>query len=480
MSEFKRQHPAAAVDQLFTLLRKNIITFVVLFFLGTRGDDNRIFFYVFISTFILSLATGFFSWWRFRYRINGDELQIQKGIIVRKHLYLSKDRIQVIDVTEGIVQRVFGLVKVEVKTAGSGTESATIHAISKSEANHLISELRAPTNAAVSESVIADENQNQSLDTSSVLDSWQISKKDLMMAGFTSGNFGLIASILGATSGQLDSFINEENLDYLLSHLPGLNNVTLIIAIAVLILVISWSLSFLGVVLKYSDFKVEKTDKELILTSGLIEKKHITIPFNRIQAIRFVEGVLRQPLGYGMLYVESAGFEVKENEKSIMLVPYISKKEVSIFFERFLSEYHHHELDIKPPNRALVKFLRRPNYLLILALPFSWYAFDYGWSIVFLSPLLTYLGWLQFRDTGISTHNGLITLRYRTLARVTAFIKRNRVQVVDRQINPLQARKNLASITVTAASGAKGIPFKVKDLDLADIQTTLGWILNKT
>ncbi len=479
MSEFQRQHPAAAVDQLFTLIRKNIVTFVVIFFLGTRGDDNRIFLYIFLGSFVLSLATGFFSWWRFRYRIKEDELQIQKGILVRKHLYLSKDRIQVIDVTEGIVQRIFGLVKVEIKTAGSGTESATISAISKSEANYLISELRAPTNSPISNTIHSEEVQPHELKTNSTLDTWQISKKDLMMAAFTSGNFGLIASILGATAGQLDSFINEENLDYLLDHLPGLNNVTLIIAIVITIIAVSWSLSFLGVILKYSDFKVEKTEKELILTSGLIEKKHITIPFNRIQAIRFVEGVIRQPLGYGMLYVESAGFEVKENEKSIMLIPYISKNDINVFFERFLPDYHHDEPVIKPPKRSLIKFLRRPNYLLIIALPFSWYAFDYGWSIIFLSPFLAYLGWLQYRDTGISTKEGLITLRYRTLARVTAFVKRNRIQVVDRQVNPFQARKNLASLTITAASGAKGIAFKAKDLDSEDIQTTLGWILNK-
>lgn len=50
---------------------------------------------------------------------------------------MAKERIQVIDVTEGLVQRVFGLVKVEVKTAGGGTESATINAMTFEEAEEL-------------------------------------------------------------------------------------------------------------------------------------------------------------------------------------------------------------------------------------------------------------------------------------------------------------------------------------------------------
>jgi len=475
MSEFKRQHPAAAVDQLFTLIRKNLVTFIILFFLSTRGNGNSIFLYIFFGSLVLSLVTGFLGWWLFTYRVHNDELQIKKGILVRKNLYLSKERIQVIDLTEGIVQRLFGLVKLEVKTAGSGTETATINAISRDEAERLRAELRGRSTTEV----VAEVGE-QSVDViDDVLETWKLSKRDLMMAAITSGNFGLIASILGAISGQLDSFITEENLDYVIDHLPGASNVTLVIAVIVAIIVISWTLSFLGIVLKYSDFKVERTATDLIITSGLIERKHITVPYNRIQAIRFVEGVLRQPLGYGALYVESAGFEIKENERSITLLPYISKHEIQTFFKTFLPEYEQNELTIKPPKKALFKYIRRPNYLFLLLLPIAWYLFDYGWGILIFIPFFMYLGWVQFRDVGLNLSQNILTIRYRSLARVTAFIKQNRIQTIGQRVNPLQARRDLASLTVTAASGAKGIEFKIRDLDAGEVIEALNWAVDK-
>lgn len=153
---------------------------------------------------------------------------------------MAKERIQVIDVTEGLVQRVFGLVKVEVKTAGGGTESATINAMTFEEAEELKRELRANTSVKIEGEVFEEGIGIEE----EFLDEWKISTKELVLAAFTSGNFGLIASILGALSGQLDAVITDEAIDYIQGALPGLNNFTLIVTVVIAILVISWTFSF--------------------------------------------------------------------------------------------------------------------------------------------------------------------------------------------------------------------------------------------
>ena len=475
MSEYKRQHWAAAIDQLFNVIRANLIPFIILFVVGTRSSDSMVFWYVLLAGLGFSFITGILSWFLFRYRVFEEELQIKKGILIRKNLYLSKDRIQVIDITEGIVQRLFGLVKVEIKTAGGGTEGATIRAITKSEANALREELRKTKTIEEGQEEIQSEVVEER-----VLDSWKITNRNLVKAAFTSGNFGLIASILGATFGQMESFINEENIQYLIDSLPGLNNVTLIITGVVLVIVLSWGLSFLGVIFSYSDFRVQKSEKELLITSGLIEKKHITIPFNRIQAVRFVEGVLRQPFGSGMLYVESAGFEQNQKDRSIVLVPYISKHEIQGFFERFIPEFETVSFEVKPPQRAFFRYLRRPNYLLLILLPLAWFFWDLGWVLIFSIIPLLYFGWLKFRDAGITVKENLISLRFRNLARTTAFLLKKRVQVVDERVNPFQARKKLSNFMVTAASGSAGIQFEIDDLDDTEVSKLRDQILRKT
>jgi putative membrane protein len=389
---------------------------------------------------------------------------------------MAKERIQVIDVTEGLVQRVFGLVKVEVKTAGGGTESATINAMTFEEAEDLKRELRNSSRINVEGGELLEESEVDFEEE--FLDEWKISSKELVMAAFTSGNFGLIASILGALSGQLDAVLTDETIEYIQGLLPGLNNTTLVLTVIVVILLVSWTFSFLGVIFNYSDFSVKKTEKELLIRSGLIERKHITIPFDRIQAIRFVEGVLRQPLGCGMLYVESAGFEQNAKERSIVLVPFISRKKMNDFFDRFLSDFHIPELDISPPRRAFFRYLRRPSYLLLIAIPIAWYFWDFGWLMSFLLIPATILGWLRYNDAGLYFDSKLIALQFRNFNRKTAFIRRKRIQVIEESTNPFQERKDISSLSVTAASGAKGIEFSIDDLESSDVSRVRKWLLS--
>ncbi|HBQ59366.1 MAG TPA: hypothetical protein DD671_07015 [Balneolaceae bacterium] len=476
MSEFKRQHPVAAVSRVIDLIKQNFITLLILLFIGTSNSDGY-FLYFIGGGLAIALIGGVFGWWVFRYRVYEDELQILKGVFIKNKVYMSKDRIQVIDITEGILQRMFGLVQVEVKTAGGGTESATISAISREEAEALRRELRKKNGGEIdgdedTELTEADEQEE-------ILDSWKLSKKDLVAAAFTSGNFGLIASILGAISGQLDDFINEETIEYLYEILPGYSNVSLIVAVVIAIIIISWTLSFLGVIFNYSDFKLEKTSKELIITTGLIERKHITVPFNRIQAVRFVEGVIRQPFGYGMIYVESAGFNQTQKGRSIVIAPYISAKVFQDFLKTFAGIDHQPEETITPPKKVRFRYIRRPTYFLLIAVPVLWYFMEYGWLSVSLIPMMAYLGWMRYTDAVASFDQRLLKMRYRVLSRTTAFVRRNRVQDIELTQNPFQTRKDIFNLSAMAASGAGGMSFEIADIASNDCAKVYDWVTPK-
>jgi putative membrane protein len=473
MFEFRRQHPVAVVSQLFEGIKQNIIPILIFLFAGSR-NSNDYFWVIVLFGLISSFILGIVSWYRFKFRIHEDELQIDKGIFVRKKLYLKKDRIQVIDITEGIIQRIFGLVQVEIKTAGGGTEKATISALTKEEATDLRSILR--DHANTSNEV---ESSNADVNVEPILE-WKLSSRDLFYAALTSGNFGLIASILGVVSGQLDQFITDENLDYIASILPGYSQLSTILWGVAIIFFISYLLSFFGVILRYSDFKIEKKENELLVTSGLLERKHTTVPFNRIQAFRFVEGIFRQPFGYGMLFVESAGFEQKENDRSIVLLPFVKKEYLRPFLEEFVGEIEKPGDVIKPPKRSLFRYIRRPNYMLILAIPLLWFIWDYAWTLFFLILPLSLFGWLEYQDAEVRVGKKIIQFQYRVLAKTTALVRHKRAQVSELSINPFQSRKHLATIHFTAASGAGGKTFSVTDLDSQDAQSILQWTLPDT
>jgi putative membrane protein len=474
MSDFKKQHPIAGVSQVIDTVKQNFITLVILLFIGTSNSDGY-FLYFLAAGLGISLFGGIFGWWFFRYRVFEDELQIHKGIFVKKKLYLSKDRIQVIDITEGLLQRLFSLVKVEIKTAGGGTETATIRAISRIEAEGLRKELRSDTSKNEDpDSLQGIENGEEAKDE--ITASWKLSKKDLVYAAFTSGNFGLIASILGAVSGQLSELINEETIEYFYEMLPGFNDVTIYIVLILGIIIVSWLLSFLGVIFSYYDFRLHRTKDELIITRGFIERKHVTVPFDRIQAVRFVEGVIRQPFGYGMVYVESAGFDERQQGRSIVLAPFIEKNSLPDFFHEFLPDYSEPEFDTFPPKRSRLRYIRRPNYFFLPLIPLLWYLISYGWMSLLLIPVLSMLGWLRFKDAGLGIDGDTLRMRFRTISRTTAILKRNRIQNGLLIENPFQRRKDIKSLEVTVASGSGGMNFKIVDLDNTENYSIYKWI----
>ena len=138
MSERKRLHPISAVASCLKQIKEMIFPFILLFVVGKEWRWTTYWWYIVAAiAIIFPLVIGILSWLRFTYRIEEGELRIESGIFVKKKRYIPFERIQSLDFSEGILQRLFGLVKVKVETAGSTslTEAeAVLTAITKEEA----------------------------------------------------------------------------------------------------------------------------------------------------------------------------------------------------------------------------------------------------------------------------------------------------------------------------------------------------------
>lgn len=144
---------------------------------------------------------------------------------------------------------------------------------------------------------------------------------------------------------------------------------------------------------------------------GLLQRRHVSIPVQRIQAVRIVEGVLRQPLGLLTVQVESAGYGPQSSEKAI-LWPLIQRKELMSFLQDYLPELAT-EIPLQPlPPAArrryilrhffpaalpvLPAFIRLPRGELTLVLPCPgilwglWKFRDARWGLQGNMPALCY------------------------------------------------------------------------------------------
>jgi putative membrane protein len=470
MSEPKRLHPISAVISCIKQIKELIIPFLVFVVFGSK---NGIFQLIISAVIIvLVLVIGILTWLRYTYRLEDGELRIEYGVFVRKKRYIPFERIQSLDLSEGILQRPFGLVKVKVETAGSGGEAeAVLTAISKEEAK-MIQQTLSAAKESVRQS--QDERLEEEKPKENIL--YQITPKELLVLASTSGGVGVVISAVIAFIFQFEEIIPYERvfsgLEQFISS--GVVAVSIIVFIGFLL---AWAVALISTMFKYAGFTVKKTEDDLIITRGLLEKRQLTIPLYRIQAIRISENLIRQPFGLSTVYLESAGGSVTDAESSrVMILPIVKKKLIADILAPYLTDFNLEPTIYPAPSRALKRYVFRG---LIVVLPIVIvpiiFLRPWGYLSLLLIVVSVLLSYYNHKDAGWDINKQQLTLRYRTIIRNTIFMKRNRIQSIKLQEGYFQSRKNLASIEAIAMSGTGGTGGKVIDIEKNDAYKVFKW-----
>ncbi|WP_167263437.1 PH domain-containing protein [Alkalibacillus almallahensis] len=469
MSEPRRLHPAAVIFSVIKIF-KNLIYVIFAGVIAWFGNTT----FMYIALGILGLTiilTGFsiVEWLRFRYYIKDDELRIEQGIFVRKHRYISKNRIQSIDLTQGVIHRILKLTKVQIETAGSGLETeASLSAVTFSEGEAIRRELK-------SNQSLVDEEQDES--EAVEYPKRQISFNRLFVAGLTSGSVGVIVGLVFIGFSEIERFIPDSAYDQAMSWLLS-SAVELLIFLALVVFILLYALGILGTVIKFGRFQITRYDTELFITRGLLEKKQMTIPLKRIQAIGFKQSLIRQPFGFGTLYVEIAGGADGQSANArTYLFPIIRYDELSQFLQTVLPEYEAFPEQVQAiPRKANFFYYIRAAFFPVVALiailiflPFVWYV------PTILVLLAVGLGILRRQTAGYSWDDQQLTLAYRDFSKDMVMMKHNRIQAFEKRQSILHKRQGLATVRVSLLNHFAGRHVLLKEMAESEVDRLSDW-----
>lgn len=471
MFEFHRQHPIAALSRAVGLIRGNILTILVFLFIGAQSESFP-FLMMIGGGFALLLISGFLDWWRFLFKVEEGQMHIKRGILVRKNLYLTKDRIQVIDISSGVVQRAFGLVQVDIQTAGSTSRAAKIDAVpleTAKEIKRLLSNNGHESRAAEGDEPPAKQREVYGLPN-----------KDLLIAASTSGRFGIALSILGTLFSQVEPVIRESNLfEYLFGLLPAQTDTFMVAVIIFIFIAVAWLISFFSTLFMYGDFSLEIDEKELVISRGIFEKKRITVPYKRIQALFVTQGILRQPLGYCSIHIHSAGYGDEQGSGAIVLFPLIRRAKVQSLLEKVVPHYNIELKGLKPPKRAMRRYIFRSAFVLTLITAILYWTLPLtNW--IWLIPILSvWWGWQKYNDAAIGWDSKNVIISNRTLSKTIAIVKRDRIQNLSVSASWIQRIRKLCSSELYVASGDHGSSFTIEDIEEKDGENYLNAMNSK-
>ena len=478
-------HPISTIINFLKGLKELIIPVAIILFSRFLNRSEELNFWtdlfpilIIAIPVIYILFSGIIKWWTFIYWFENDELRVEYGLFIKKKRYIPFERIQSLNYKEGIFHQLFGLVQVMVETAGStnGKPEVELTAIRK-DAARLIEVL-----------MNHSKNQQRSIELGSNIEDGEIvtelsnelvhkmPNNDLLVLATTSNSIGVVLAGVAAVLGQFSEYIPYDLVFEELRVFVQFG-VILIILVIIVGLLLAWLLSIAITFLSYYDFSVMKESEKIIVTRGLLEKKKVTIPLNRVQAIKIVENPIRQIFGYASVIIESAGGAIGEKEKKMTLFPLIRKKRLDPILNDL---FPHFALDLnvtRPPKEAKAFFYRVDFIWLIPVIALcSYFYYPFGlFSFLLIIPIIL-LGIWQFKTTGYAIMGNQLTIIYRTISRVTFLVEKKRIQVVVRKQSYFQKRKKLASIQATVMSGLTGATAKASNLNEEEANIVLDWL----
>ena len=222
------------------------------------------------------IVLGVVSWLVTRWRIDGNDLRIETGLLRRSSLRYPLSQVQAIDTVRPGLARAFGLAELRLRMGGTGG-AARLAYLPVVQANALRARLLALSQGAHEETPEPIDRELVQVPTTRVVVSLLLSGPTVVLVVYLAalGSF--------ATAGK-----------------HGLVGVTLPILIGDLIAI--WrrfNRSFHAT--------VAEAPEGLRVRSGLVETTAETIPRGRVQAVQLVEPLLWRPFGWCRLEVDVAG-----------------------------------------------------------------------------------------------------------------------------------------------------------------------------
>lgn len=190
-------HPVAIMAGVGKELKNMVVPLLVIMVAGSLNRFSWRDFIVPLAAVVYTVVMGVLSWLRFTYAWDEDRLLVEEGVFVRKRRSIPFERIHGILVTEGIWQRIAGVVQVHVEAAGDalGEAEVTLRAISKEEARCLqrcVEQAKHKVGAAAHPEPSAN-RPHRAL--------FALSAKEIGVASLTSGGaLGVVAALCGFLS----------------------------------------------------------------------------------------------------------------------------------------------------------------------------------------------------------------------------------------------------------------------------------------
>ncbi len=415
-----------------------------------------------IGTILHFLSTNFF--------IEGDSLVINSGFIWKKRRVIPLARIQNVNVERTLWHRLLGAAEVKVETAAGHKSEGELTALSEKDATKLQMVLLRNRGAVATDETAAKPALI-----------YQLSPKQVLLAGAL-GNRALyiLASMMAVF--QFDGarhFIRP--ISHFMNQLGPVMAAAFGAAVFVGLILVGWLVSIVISATRFFGFRIERHERGLLLTHGLITQFQSVVPLGRVQDVRIVEPILYRWLGYCEIYADTAGsFDAKDVASANKICPILRSDETNRIGQLLLPEFEFERLYWnRVSKRSIVRQAWRHMvaYLVILPLPLGLWL---HWNALWLVPGIVVFCWIasyiRYRVVGYAWTDDILVARTGLLRKSAIVIPFDRIQQYSIYSSWFQRLRGLATLTASsAATGGHAILIVDLEIEAAEkLRKTIG------
>lgn len=416
---------------------------------------------------LLTFPFIFLHWYYYTFYITSKEIVIKSGVVSRRQRNIPIERIQNIEITQNFLQRILGIAKVLIETAGGSETEGMLEYVSKKDAEDIRYVIKSYQNKIKSEKD-SDIPSFQNLEylrketEISEKELFSLNFKDTVINGMLRFRPVIIVFIFWLYSflQQFLIFPAPEKFDFgqYFDFLKNLDLITLFLYIIIgiiIILISSWLADIILSINTFYNFKLTTEGNKLHTQQGLLNKRKTTIPLKKLQMLVINTNPIRKKFGYFGLTLETAGFGGKGNKPEVA-VPLANEKriiELSRNIRKFIFPEQFIPISVKTIRRALVRYLvvLFPIVLIgIFILP------NILWVFI-LTPLLYFAAILRYQYRGYAISGDTVIIKQGFWHQKRTVIPIEKIQTLNIKETFFQRRLGLATLNIdTAATGTIG------------------------
>lgn len=422
---------------------------------------NKLIFFGSVAGIVLIIAIiSYLQYLFFTFHIDEEnsEFVIQKGVLNKTRITIQLHKIQQVNINQSLIQRLVGVHKLEIDTAGSDKKEASISAISHELATILKERLINHSQSELTEN--AEKNVEEITPTSLI----KIGLPSLIKIGFTSNyikSFALIFLFFTTIVENLQQLnaevIDEDQVTNYLDTLPVCTSIFIVIGFFITLILL---VNLVRTILKYFDFTIQKSKQAIILSYGLLSTKNTLLNPNKVQKIKVTQNYFQKKLDVTTIGIHQASSDAeKVKEKDQIEVPGCTENERDAILKLLLRQLPQKGTMYLPNWRKLAV-----NTFFFLLVPIAITLFlnhktefvtwnDWFMYTAIFSVFAGVMLWFSFKNYKLFVSNDFIIKQNGAWDIDTTIIEPYKIQAIETQQFFWQKATNIGSVTLSTAGG---------------------------